>query len=60
MIRLFAVVAALALPFAAKAEDAVTTFTLENGMEVVVIEDDPTGASADEVDVLLGIVGLNV
>ena len=39
MIRLFAVVLALAVPVTAKAEDAVTTFTLDNGMEVVVIED---------------------
>lgn len=39
MTRLFATALALFLPLAATAEDAVTTFTLDNGMDVVVIED---------------------
>ncbi|UWQ99997.1 insulinase family protein [Rhodobacteraceae bacterium S2214] len=39
MTRLFATAFALLLPLAATAEEAVTTFTLDNGMDVVVIED---------------------
>lgn len=39
MIRLIAATFALVLPMAAHAEEAVTLFTLDNGMDVVVIED---------------------
>jgi zinc protease len=39
MTRLFAAALAVILPMTATAEDAVTTFTLDNGMDVVVIED---------------------
>lgn len=40
MIRAFRLAAVLALaPILAEAEEAVTTFTLDNGMEVVVVED---------------------
>ena len=39
MTRLFAAAFAVLLPLAAQAEEAVTSFTLENGMDVVVIED---------------------
>ena len=39
MTRLFAAALAVIIPMSATAEDAVTTFTLDNGMDVVVIED---------------------
>ena len=39
MIRHIAAACLMLIPFMAQAEEAVTTFTLENGMEVVVIED---------------------
>ena len=39
MTRLFAAALTVLLPLTAQAEDAVTTFTLDNGMDVVVIED---------------------
>jgi len=39
MTRLLATAFAIFLPLAAQAEEAVTTFTLDNGMDVVVIED---------------------
>jgi len=39
MTRLLAAAFAIFVPFAAQAEEAVTTFTLDNGMDVVVIED---------------------
>ena len=39
MTRLFAAAFAVLLPLAVQAEEAVTSFTLENGMDVVVIED---------------------
>ena len=39
MTRLFAAAFAVLLPMTAQAQDAVTTFTLDNGMDVVVIED---------------------
>lgn len=39
MTRLLVAALTFFLPFAAQAEEAVTTFTLDNGMDVVVIED---------------------
>jgi zinc protease len=39
MTRLFAAALAVIIPMSATAEDAVTAFTLDNGMDVVVIED---------------------
>lgn len=39
MIRIIATTFALFLPLTVQAEEAVTTFTLDNGMDVVVIED---------------------
>ena len=42
MTRLFVAAFALFMPLGASAEEAVTTFSLDNGMDVVVIEDQGT------------------